>query len=175
MIGITTREFCVVDWPGRLPNPLYPTPVRVGYSLASAPVKRLDLGVHVAAPFVPTVEREAMDIQDINLRQYNLDLLHCSGLLLRYILEHTMYRTIHTTYQKHTRERNLLDEQLLQKYYSHASSSSSSVPGSTNTTTKAVKDERNDQSNSGNCRSNYSKNNKSGSGSTDTTKDVDDP
>ena len=33
------------------------------------------LAAHLAAPFVPTVEREAMDLQDQTLRIFNLELL----------------------------------------------------------------------------------------------------
>ena len=48
------------------------------------------LGAHVAAPFVPTVEREAMDLQDPHLKLYNTELLEASGMLLRRALEQRM-------------------------------------------------------------------------------------
>jgi Protein of unknown function (DUF3684) len=46
---------------------------------------------HVAAsPLVPTVEREAMELQDAVLAKFNSELLQFSGILLRLTLEHTM-------------------------------------------------------------------------------------
>jgi len=48
------------------------------------------LAAHLAAPFVPTVEREAMDLQDPALRQFNLELLELSGRCMRLVLEHGM-------------------------------------------------------------------------------------
>lgn len=38
---------------------------------------------HVAAPFIPTVEREAIDLQDGTLRIYNSELLEFCGILMR--------------------------------------------------------------------------------------------
>lgn len=46
------------------------------------------LAAHVAAPFCPTVEREAMDLQDAALCVYNTELLHMAGILLRLTLHH---------------------------------------------------------------------------------------
>lgn len=45
---------------------------------------------HLAAPFVPTVEREAIDLQDPTLRVFNSELLEFSGILMRLSLEHAM-------------------------------------------------------------------------------------
>ncbi|CAB9498392.1 HATPase_c domain protein [Seminavis robusta] len=48
------------------------------------------LAAHLAAPFVPTVEREAIDLQDPTLRTFNSELLEFSGILMRLSLEHAM-------------------------------------------------------------------------------------
>ena len=48
------------------------------------------LAAHVAAPFVPTVEREAMDLQDAALRLFNTELLQMAGILLRLTLDHAL-------------------------------------------------------------------------------------
>ena len=48
------------------------------------------LAAHVAAPFVPTVEREAIDLVDPTLRRYNSELLEISGMTLRLGLERGM-------------------------------------------------------------------------------------
>lgn len=45
---------------------------------------------HLGAPFFPTVEREAMDLQDPCLRIYNLELLSLCGMVLRLGLEQVM-------------------------------------------------------------------------------------
>ena len=50
------------------------------------------LGIHLAAPFLPTVEREAIDFVDAALREYNLELLEICGVLMRLALEHAMCR-----------------------------------------------------------------------------------
>ena len=50
------------------------------------------LGIHLAAPFLPTVEREAIDFVDAALREYNSELLEISGMLMRLALEHEMGR-----------------------------------------------------------------------------------
>lgn len=70
------------------------------------------LAAHLAAPFVPTVEREAMDLQDQTLRQFNLELLEFSGILMRLTLEHGM-NTIGIEYSKGAEERAKLEEKLL--------------------------------------------------------------
>ena len=43
-----------------------------------------------SAPFVPTVEREAIDLQDSTLKLFNSELLEFSGILMRLSLEHAM-------------------------------------------------------------------------------------
>lgn len=48
------------------------------------------LAVHLAAPFLPTVEREAIDFQNPALRVYNSELLVVAGILMRLTLEHSM-------------------------------------------------------------------------------------
>lgn len=50
------------------------------------------LGIHLAAPLLPTVEREAIDFVDAALREYNSELLEISGMLMRLALEHEMGR-----------------------------------------------------------------------------------
>jgi hypothetical protein len=52
------------------------------------------LAAHVAAPFLPTVEREAMDLQDPALAKFNMELLEMAGILLRITLEHSMVRIV---------------------------------------------------------------------------------
>ena len=67
------------------------------------------LAAHVAAPFVPTVEREAMDLQDATLRRFNSELLECAGMLLRLTLEHTMRNCIDAVWQSNKAERDILE------------------------------------------------------------------
>ena len=50
------------------------------------------LGIHLAAPLMPTVEREAIDFVDPALRAFNSELLEISGILMRLALEHEMGR-----------------------------------------------------------------------------------
>ena len=50
------------------------------------------VAAHVAAPFLPTVEREAMDLQDATLRIYNIELLQLAGIVLRFTLQHAFYQ-----------------------------------------------------------------------------------
>lgn len=70
------------------------------------------LGAHVAAPFVPTVEREAMDLQDAVLSVYNTDLLEFSGLVLRLTLEHCMRNVIDVAWQAGKAQRDALEAAL---------------------------------------------------------------
>jgi hypothetical protein len=70
------------------------------------------LAAHLSAPFVPTVEREAMDLQDQTLRLFNLELLEFSGILMRLALEHGM-SVLGLEYEKGAVERAKLEEQLL--------------------------------------------------------------
>ena len=72
------------------------------------------LAAHVAAPFVPTVEREAMDLQDQTLRLFNLELLEFSGILLRLTLEHGM-RSVGLEYERGATAREALEKQLLEE------------------------------------------------------------
>lgn len=48
------------------------------------------LAVHLAAPLLPTVEREAVDFQNPTLNVYNCELLVVTGILMRLTLEHSM-------------------------------------------------------------------------------------
>eukprot|EP00177_Eucheuma_denticulatum_P000219 GFKZ01000378.1.p1 GENE.GFKZ01000378.1~~GFKZ01000378.1.p1 ORF type:complete len:1825 (+),score=234.55 GFKZ01000378.1:194-5668(+) len=48
------------------------------------------LAAHLAAPLLPTVEREAIDFQDPALMLYNCELLAVAGILMRLTLEHSM-------------------------------------------------------------------------------------
>ncbi len=50
------------------------------------------LGIHLAAPLLPTVEREAIDFVDAALREYNCELLEICGILMRLVLENAMGR-----------------------------------------------------------------------------------
>ena len=50
------------------------------------------LGIHLSAPLMPTVEREAIDFVDPALREFNSELLEVSGILMRLALEHEMLR-----------------------------------------------------------------------------------
>ena len=72
------------------------------------------LAAHLAAPFVPTVEREAMDLQDQTLRLFNLELLEFSGILMRLTLEHGM-NSVGIEYTKGAAERAELEERLLKE------------------------------------------------------------
>ena len=66
--------------------PLYGGRIFIGFKTSQT----TGFACHVAAPFVPTVEREAMDLQDATLREFNLELLQFAGILLRLTLEHGM-------------------------------------------------------------------------------------
>ncbi|VEU42899.1 unnamed protein product [Pseudo-nitzschia multistriata] len=48
------------------------------------------LAAHLAAPFVPTVERESIDLQDQTLRMFNSELLDFAGIMMRLTIEHSM-------------------------------------------------------------------------------------
>jgi hypothetical protein len=72
------------------------------------------LAAHLSAPFVPTVEREAMDLQDQTLRLFNLELLEFSGVLMRLTLEHGM-SLLGVEYEKGAVERAKLEQHLLKQ------------------------------------------------------------
>jgi hypothetical protein len=72
------------------------------------------LAAHLAAPFVPTVEREAMDLQDQTLRIFNLELLDFAGIVMRLTLEHSM-AALGVDYEKGALERKTLEVKLLQE------------------------------------------------------------
>eukprot|EP00178_Gracilaria_changii_P002008 TRINITY_DN1294_c0_g1_i1.p1 TRINITY_DN1294_c0_g1~~TRINITY_DN1294_c0_g1_i1.p1 ORF type:complete len:1731 (-),score=176.87 TRINITY_DN1294_c0_g1_i1:3748-8940(-) len=48
------------------------------------------IAAHLAAPLIPTVEREAIDFQNDALRVYNTELLSIAGIVMRLTLEHSM-------------------------------------------------------------------------------------
>ncbi|CAN8061537.1 unnamed protein product [Agarophyton chilense] len=48
------------------------------------------IAAHLAAPLIPTVEREAIDLQNEALRVYNMELLCIAGIIMRLTLEHSM-------------------------------------------------------------------------------------
>ena len=68
------------------------------------------LGIHLAAPLLPTVEREAIDFVDAALRDYNSELLEMSGMLMRLALEHEMGR-IGTLWDMGKDERDIWEAQ----------------------------------------------------------------
>jgi len=70
------------------------------------------LAAHVAAPFVPTVEREAMDLQDPTLRLFNTELLEFAGILMRLCLEDTMLCVIDPMWQRNGPAREKLEKEL---------------------------------------------------------------
>ena len=72
------------------------------------------LAAHLAAPFVPTVEREAMDLQDQTLRIFNLELLEFAGVIMRLTLEHSM-ATLGLQYEKGALERKILEKKLYEE------------------------------------------------------------
>lgn len=72
------------------------------------------LAAHLAAPFVPTVEREAMDLQDPTLRTFNTELLEFSGLLMRLTLEDTMYNVIDVQWKANAAQRERLEQEYQQ-------------------------------------------------------------
>lgn len=72
------------------------------------------LAAHLAAPLIPTVEREAIDLQDPTLKVYNTELLEFSGILMRLTLEHGM-SMIGDEWIAHTQEREALEAKLLLK------------------------------------------------------------
>ena len=69
------------------------------------------VAAHVAAPFLPTVEREAMDLQDATLRIYNVELLHLTGMVLRLVLQHAFCRLAveYRTFQLQQQQKTLTD------------------------------------------------------------------
>ncbi|GAX11731.1 hypothetical protein FisN_7Lh108 [Fistulifera solaris] len=72
------------------------------------------LSVHVSAPFIPTVEREAMDLQDAALRVYNMELLEMAGMLLRLTLEQAMY-VLRDDWNAGAEARQILEQKLLKE------------------------------------------------------------
>ena len=58
---------------------------------------------------VPTVEREAMDLQDVTLKVFNTELLEFAVILMRLTLEHTM-SIIDVEWQANAPEREKLEK-----------------------------------------------------------------
>jgi hypothetical protein len=72
------------------------------------------LAAHLAAPLIPTVEREAIDMQDPTLKVYNTELLDFAGILMRLTLEHSM-SLIGDEWIANTKEREALEVRLLKE------------------------------------------------------------
>lgn len=71
------------------------------------------LAAHLAAPFVPTVEREAMDLQEPTLKIFNTELLEFAGILMRLSLDHA-FALIDVSWQEGRLEREELEKKLRQ-------------------------------------------------------------
>ena len=82
------------------------------------------LAAHVAAPFFPTVEREAMDLQDATLKTYNTQLLELCGMVMRYALENIMFTVVDRDWKINTPMRHALEAQKQQRAKSGGSESS---------------------------------------------------
>lgn len=72
------------------------------------------LGVHFAAPLIPTVEREAIDLIDPTLRFYNSELLFIGGVLMRLALEHSMSQ-LDQVWKSEENERTEAEKKALEK------------------------------------------------------------
>ena len=70
------------------------------------------LAAHLAAPFIPTVEREAIDLQDPTLRVFNSELLEFSGIIMRLSLEHAM-SLLEVEWKENAPAREKLEKELL--------------------------------------------------------------
>jgi len=70
------------------------------------------LAAHLSAPFVPTVEREAIDLQDSTLCIFNSELLEFSGILMRLSLEHAM-SLVDAEWKENAPAREKLEQDLL--------------------------------------------------------------
>ena len=70
------------------------------------------LAAHLQAPLIPTVEREAIDLQDATLKVYNTELLQICGIVLRLTLEHAMV-SIGQSYLATRDEREALENRFL--------------------------------------------------------------
>ena len=70
------------------------------------------LAAHLAAPFVPTVEREAIDLQDSTLRIFNSELLEFGGILMRLSLEHAM-SLVEVEWKENAAAREKLDREYM--------------------------------------------------------------
>jgi hypothetical protein len=69
------------------------------------------LAAHLAAPFVPTVEREAMDLQDPTLRIFNTELLEFAGIVMRLSLDHS-FALLDSDWQRTASDRDALENKL---------------------------------------------------------------
>lgn len=72
------------------------------------------LAAHLAAPLVPTVEREAVDLQNPALRTFNTDLLFVSGMLMRLTLEHSM-NAVGTCWEQNAPQRLAEEKKMKQR------------------------------------------------------------
>lgn len=80
------------------------------------------LAAHLSAPFIPTVEREAIDLQDNTLRMFNSELLEFSGILMRLSLEHAM-SLVEVEWKENAPAREKLEQEMLANSYKAAESS----------------------------------------------------
>ena len=80
------------------------------------------LAAHLSAPFIPTVEREAIDLQENTLRMFNSELLEFSGILMRLSLEHAM-SLVEVEWKENAPAREKLEQEMLANSYKAAESS----------------------------------------------------
>lgn len=95
-------------------------------------------GCHVASSFIPTVEREAMDLQDPVIALYNTEILEMTGIILRSVLEHAM-RELDIQFRIHVPEYQALEQKLLleQKQQQQPSKPATTATTSSTTTTSS--------------------------------------
>ena len=112
-------------------NSFAPTPGSGRIFIGFRTSQTTGLGIHLAAPLLPTVEREAIDFVDAALREYNSELLEISGMLMRLALEHEMGRigiswekgeVARDRWEAEREERKKMDEQTEQAEETEAAS-----------------------------------------------------
>jgi hypothetical protein len=97
-------------------------------------------GCHIASSFIPTVEREAMDLQDPVIALYNTEILEMTGIILRSVLEHAM-RELDIQFRNHVPEYQALEQKLLLEQQTQPSETSKPATSSPST---APTEEKND-------------------------------
>ncbi|GKY92960.1 hypothetical protein MPSEU_000264800 [Mayamaea pseudoterrestris] len=105
----TGKDVSVAD---RITQSFSPQPGKGRIFIGFRTSQTTGLGAHVAAPFVPTVEREAMDLQDASLRSFNSELLEFAGMLMRFTLEDTMFNMIDAAWQQNKAQRVMMQASL---------------------------------------------------------------